>query len=194
MKRIIPLGIVLSAMGLSMASASAGTIDAGGVITAKPDGNDFDYTITLTNTGGAGSDSIATFWFGWVPGADFLPTNPLGVSLPFGWKDVITHGGTGDGYAIQFDALSTVYDVAPGSSLTLAFQSGDTPQQLAGVSPFYSNFPALTSFVYSTGPFRGDGEKILVSFASVPEPSTLTLGAAGVVSLALLQLRRKVKA
>ncbi len=86
MKRFIPLGIVLSAMGMSMASASAGTIDASGVITAKPDGNDFDYTITLTNIGGTGSDSIATFWFAWVPGADFLPTNPLGVSQPFGWK------------------------------------------------------------------------------------------------------------
>ncbi len=83
---------------------------------------------------------------------------------------MITHGGVGDGYAIQFDANSTVYDVAPGSSLTFGFQSADTPAQLAGVSPFHTSFPVLTSFVYSVGPLRGDGEKILVSFASVPEP------------------------
>jgi hypothetical protein len=43
------------------ASASAETIDASAVITAKPDGSDFDYTISLTNTSGLGNDSIATF-------------------------------------------------------------------------------------------------------------------------------------
>ncbi len=73
MKRIIPLGIVLSAIGTFTPSASAGIIDASAVITAKPDGSDFDYTIKLTNTSGLGNDSIATFWFAWVPGAGFPP-------------------------------------------------------------------------------------------------------------------------
>jgi PEP-CTERM motif len=191
MKRIIPLGIVLSAIGMLRASASAGTIDASAVITAKPDGSDFDYTIKLTNTSGLGNDSIATFWFAWVPGEDFLPTNPLSVSLPTGWTDKITHGGSTDGYAIQFDALSTASDLAPGSSLTFGFKSADTPKELMGDSPFHTTFPVLTSFVYSEGPLKGDGQEILASFASVPEPSTLTLGIVGLASLAGLRLLRR---
>jgi hypothetical protein len=191
MKRIIPLGIVLSAIGMLTASASAETIDASVVITAKPDGSDFDYTIMLTNTSGLGNDSIATFWFAWVPGMDFLPTEPLSVTLPTGWKDVITHGGSTDGYAIQFDALSTASDLAPGRSLTFGFQSADTPTELMADSPFHPTFPVLTAFVYSQGPLKGDGQQILASFASVPEPSTLTLGIVGLASLAAVRLLRR---
>ena len=113
MKRIIALGIVLSTIGTLTAFSSAGTIDASAVITAKPDGSNFDYTIELTNTSGPGNDGIATFWFAWVPGADFLSTSPLSVSVPAGWKDVITHGGTTDGYAIQYDALAPADALAP---------------------------------------------------------------------------------
>jgi len=143
------------------------------------------------NTSGLGNDSIATFWFAWVPGKDFLPTSPLSVALPTGWKDVITHGDSTDGYAIQFDALSTASDLAPGGSLTFGFQSADTPKELMGDSPFHPTFPVLTAFVYSQGPLKGDGQQILASFASVPEPSTLTLGIVGLASLAAVRLLRR---
>jgi hypothetical protein len=79
MKRVIPFGIVLSAFGMLTASASAaGNISASATIYAVPDGSNFDYTMTLKNTGGVGSDSIATFWFAWVPGGNqnFLLTSP----------------------------------------------------------------------------------------------------------------------
>lgn len=194
MNRIIVFGIVVAAAGLLAVPADAGIIDASAVITAKADGPNFDYTISLTNTSGAGNDNIATFWFAWVPGADFMPSNPLSVTDPSGWKDVITHGGASDGYAIQFDALAPANDLAPASSLVFDFKSADTPAQLMGNSPFYPTFPVLTSFVYSTGPLRGDGEKILVSFQSVPEPSSLMLGmAAALGSLAWWRLRRRAK-
>lgn len=84
MKRIIPMGIVLSARDVLTASASAGTIGASAVITAKPDGSD-----------------------------------------------------------------------------------------------------------YSEGPLKGDGQQILASFASVPEPSTLTLRIVGRASLAAVRLLRR---
>jgi hypothetical protein len=195
MKRAIAFGMVLAAGGLIVAPADAGTIDASAVITAQADGADFNYTITLTNTSGTGNDSIATFWFAWVPGKDFLATDPLSVSPPSGWKDVITHGGATDGYAIQFDALATTNDLAPGGSLVYSFTSADTPAELLGHSVFFTGFPVLTSFVYSLGPLKGDGAEFVVNGASLPEPSSLVLGIVGAVgSLGCWRHRRRAKA
>jgi hypothetical protein len=193
MKRIIVFGIVLAAGGLLAAPAGAGAIDASATITATPVGPDFNYTISLTNTGGAGDDSIATFWFAWEPGKDFLASNPISASVPSGWRDVVTHGGANDGFAIQFDAVAPANDLAPGGSLVFGFQSADTPAQIAGNSAFYPTIPALTSFVYSTGPLQGDGDQFIVTPLSVPEPSSLALGILGAVgSLACRWRRRRV--
>ncbi len=190
-KRILCFGLAVAVAGLLVVDATAGTIGASATITATPDGSDYDDSITLTNTSGAGDDNIATFWFGWVPGEDFLATKPLSVTVPSGWKDVISHGAATDGYAIQFDALASANDLTPGNSLVFAFTSADTPAKLMGNSVFYPGTPALTSFVYSQGPFQGDHEQFVVRFASVPEPSSLMLGIIGVVgSLALRRLRR----
>jgi hypothetical protein len=193
-KRIVFLGIALAAAGLPIADTTAGTINASATITATPDGPDYDYTITLTNTSGAGNDNIGTFWFGWVPGADFLATSPLSVTDPTGWKDTITHGGSTDGYAIQYVAKTSADEIAPGNSLVFGFKSADTPADLMGNSVFYPTTPVLTSFVYSQGPFQGDGLQFTVTFASVPEPSSLVLGIIGVAgSLAFLRLRRRAR-
>jgi hypothetical protein len=193
MKRIIVLGIVLAVGGLVGASAHAGIISASGVISDVPDGSDFDYTIKLTNTSGAGNDSIGTFWVGWVPGMDFMPTSPISVTPPSGWTDKVTNGGSTDGFAIQFVA-GTNDQLAPGSSLLFSFKSADTPAELMGNSPFHPTFPALTSFVYEGAPFVGDSQQFTVSFQSVPEPSSLLLGAvAAVGSLGYRRLRRRAK-
>ena len=184
MKRILSVAIALSA-GLLASPAFAGIIDASATISSVADGADFDYTITLTNTSGVGNDSIATFWFAWVPGADFMANSPLSVSDPTGWTDAITHVGSSDGFAIQFDATSTGSNLAPGASETFSFMSTDTPAELAGNSVFHSAFPVLTSFVYSVGPLQGDRQQILAAFApvsSVPEPSSLVLGLFGIVT------------
>ncbi|MGP0065169.1 MAG: PEP-CTERM sorting domain-containing protein [Isosphaeraceae bacterium] len=180
------------------ASASAGTIDASAVITeTSSTGSTFDYSITLTNTGtGPSADSIATFWFAWVPNIDFLKTSPLSVTTPTGWSDIITHIGTTDGYGIQFEASSAATELAPGSSLVFQFQSADTPAELMGSSQAHPTHLVLQSFVYNmkeglVGPFVGDSDDFDVKFASVPEPSTLTLAIVGLASLAALRLRRK---
>ena len=74
-------------------------ITASGVISSKPDGSNFDYTIELTNSSSS-TASIGTFWYAWVPGEDFLATNPISVTSPTGWSGLITHAGR-DGYAIH---------------------------------------------------------------------------------------------
>jgi PEP-CTERM motif len=192
MKKTIVFGMVLAAGGLIASTADAGTIDANAVITAQADGADFDYTITLTNTSGAGNDSIATFWFAWVPGKDFMADTPISVTNPTGWKDVITHGGSTDGYAIQYDALTSASFLAPGGSLSFGFVSPDTPAQLAGNSKFFTSIPVLTSFVYSKGPLQGDGHEFVVNGASLPEPSSLILGVIGAFGSLVYWRRRRL--
>jgi hypothetical protein len=184
MKRILSVVIVL-ATGLLASPAFAGEISASGTISSTPDGPNFDYTINLTNTSsGSSADPIATFWFSWVPGANFMNTAPISVTTPNGWSDVVTHGGSSDGFAIQFDATSPANDLAPGGTASFSFVSATTPAELAGNSPFHSTSPELTSFAYSQGPLQGDsfGPFLVSEVSSVPEPSSLVLGLFGVVT------------
>jgi hypothetical protein len=179
MVRSILSGVVLAICVLT-APVSAGVIDASGNMTAVADGAKWDYTITLTNTSGAGNDSIETFWYAWVPGHDFLPgLAPTNIIAPSGWTDIVTGSGSAsDGFAIQFKTSTAA--LAPGSSLTFGFTSAESPTVLAGNSPFSDNPPIGTSFVYSGQPFAGDHAQFVVS--SVPEPSSLLLGLFGAAS------------
>jgi hypothetical protein len=185
MKRILSVVIALST-GLLASPAFAGEISASATISSVPDGANFDYTINLTNTStGASADPIATFWFSWVPGENFMNTAPISVTTPAGWMDVVTHGGATDGFAIQFDSTTAANDLAPGASTSFSFVSATTPAQLAGNSPFHSTSPELDSFVYSQGPLMGDGFGAFLvtpAVSSVPEPSSLVLGLFGVVT------------
>ena len=158
--------------GPTLHAASAGTLDVSGVLSWTPDGSNFDYSIKLTNSSSS-TDSLKTFWYAWVPGADFLPTSPLSVSNPAGWTDTITHfpDVPTNGYAIQY--VTTSDPVLPGESRIFGFTSADTPAQLSGDSPFYPGTPVGTSFVYQGAPFQGDSLQFPVQ--SVPEPASLTL-------------------
>jgi hypothetical protein len=190
MKRNVFLMIAL-ATGLSATPAFSAGIDASAVVMSKPDGPNFDYSITLTNSSSS-TDPIGTFWFGWVPGKDFLPTNPFDITAPSGWAEIITHGGATDGYAIQYVA-GAGSALAAGSSLTgFGFTSADTPAQLLGNSPFYPTFPVTTAFVYNGAPFSSVSEQFVASVSSVPEPSSLILGLCGVVTLVgYLELKKR---
>jgi hypothetical protein len=140
---------------------------ASATITAIPlPSGDTQYTITLDDTG---STTIGTFWFGWVPGEDFLDTTPSSVTAPAGWTDNITNMGPNDGFAIQWIASSPSSDLQPGSSLTgFSFDSSQSPSSLFGDSKFFPGTPELTSFVYSGAPFSDAGFQFQV------EPMTQT--------------------
>ena len=98
MKRVILFGIVFTA-GFLTAPAFAGPLDATGVMSATQVGADWDYTIKLTNTG---TEDIGTFWYSWVPGQGYLPTQPISMTPPTGWVDKLTDGPPPtDGYSIQ---------------------------------------------------------------------------------------------
>ena len=192
MKTILFSGIVLAASAL-MSPAFAGTIAATGVLSSTPDGSNFDYTIKLTNTSGAGGDNVGTFWFSWVPGQGYLPSLPANIVAPAGWAEKITDGPPPtDGYSIQFVAGSGSA-LTPGNSLSFTFVSPDSPSTLAGLSAIHPPTPILTSTLYEGGPFTGDTAQFQVS--SVPEPSSLILGVFGILaSFAYTRIKRASKA
>jgi hypothetical protein len=179
MKRFTCLGVVL-AFGLLTVPASAANISASATMNATPAGAMWDYTITLTNTSGPGGDNIETFWYAWLPGFDFMHDSPTSVTPPSNWTDAITHFPdiAANGYAIMF--VTTTAPLAPGASLEFSFVSPDTPAQLAGNAPFVANTPVGTSVVYAGAAFQSDSADLVV--ASVPEPSTLSLGILGILS------------
>ncbi len=147
------------------------SVAASAVVSSVADGADFDYTVNLTNSS-ASSAAIGTFWFAWVPGQDYLATNPLSVTPPPGWTEMITHSGATDGYAIQFLASSPASDVQPGSSLNFTFKSADTPASVDGNSSFYPGTKTATFFVYE-GNFGDDGHEFVATAApAAPPPSS----------------------
>ena len=140
--------------------------------------NDFHYSLTLNDLG---TTTIGTFWFSWIPGANFMPVSPTNISSPAGWSAIVTHGGAGDGFAIQWTTSSAALDLTAGQSLSgFGFDSTATPAQMAG--NFSPGIPVETSFVYSGGPFSDAGFRFVATNApttGVPEPSTLGLTAIG---------------
>ncbi len=164
--------------GVSILSATA-------TISAVPSGPNFNYTISLTNTG---TMNIGTFWFAWTPPMmpieyDFLPSAPFSISQPAGWLGPASFGFPG--YSIEY-YNSTGSLIGPGQTGTFHFSSPDSPTTLQG-STF--GFPNTTSFIYAGAPEVGSTAR--VNPVIVPEPSTYVLLAAGAISMLSLRRRRR---
>jgi hypothetical protein len=154
-------------------------------IAGTPNGPNFNYTISLTNTG---TLNIGTFWFAWTPPGmpteyDFLPSAPFSISQPTGWLGPASFGFPG--YSIEY-YNSTGSLIGPGQIATFQFTSPDSPTTLQG-STF--GFPDTTSFIYSGSPEVGSTARVDPVF--VPEPSTYVLLTAGCVALLALRCRKQ---
>lgn len=169
-------------------------ISADAQIGSQPSGSgSYNYTITLNNESSSLSP-IATFWYSWVPGADFLPTSPTSVQAPTGWTYSIQGGPYynygyyyPDGYSIEF--TTTTSPLAPGSSLNFGFVSKDSPLALAGDSPWFPGNLVGTSYVFSGVGESGNNSGFLVQ--SVPEPCLPGLLLVGSVGLLASGWRRR---
>jgi hypothetical protein len=171
---------VLALLCIAIAPAF-GELAATATISAVANGPNFDYTISLTNTG---STNIGTFWFAWTPPGmpfeyDFLPSAPFSISQPTGWLGPASPGFPG--YSIEY-YNSTGSLLAPGQTDTFRFSSPDSPATLQG-STF--GFPDTTSFIYAGSPLVGSTAQVNPGF--VPEPCStcalLAIGCAGLLAL-----------
>jgi len=158
-----------------------GIVASGTLVGVPGSGNTFDYTLTLANSASA-TTSIEGFWYAWIPGFFFLPTAPSSESGgTSGWTASLF------GNSIQFQGTAA-NAIAPGQSAAFSFVSTDSPATLAGTS---QGFPIGDSVAYpgvinfSASP---PNEEITV-MSIVPEPSVLSLVAAG--ALGMLALRRR---
>jgi hypothetical protein len=183
-------GIVAAAVaaGLFVTAAHAATSATAQVtlnsITAGPT---YNYTIALDDTG---TTNIGTFWFGWVPGQDFLTSEPSAVVNPTGFADVLTGShNSSDGTAIQWQGNGNTADfLTPGETTDFGFSTADSPTVLAGISPSHPPTLETTSVIYAGGTaFSGTSGELVASVA-VPEPTTLGLFFVG---SSLLTMRRR---
>jgi hypothetical protein len=178
MNKLTISGVALCIVSFSL-PVSAAPLVASATATVRPDGSDFDYSIALTNTSSS-TVGLGTFWFAWVPGQDFLPSNPISETSPNGWAvNLISHEGSSDGFAIQWVSTSPASDLGPGKSLVFGFKSPDPPAALSGTSQFFQGTPIGTSFVYQGGPFVGASDQFLVTVpTAAPSASTVSTATA----------------
>jgi hypothetical protein len=162
MTKALP-ALVLGAVVALLPHAALAALAATATIASSPNSNGtYHYELVLDNTG---STTIGTFWYAWIPGANYMQASPSNVQAPSGWKaNLITGGGT----SIQYVATDLL--AAGGTLGGFSFDSPLTPAQMVGPSSG-GNF-VDTSFVYIAAPFADPGEKIVPSAASSLGPST----------------------
>jgi hypothetical protein len=132
----------------------------------------YNSDITVTNTG---TSDLGTFWFGWVPGENFLPSVPSSITSPSGWTGALMGAGNSlDGSSIQWIAQSGSSKIAAGQMLGgFDFSSTDSPGVLAGMSTQHPTSHAMTSFVYGGAPFSDSGFQFTV--AGIPAGSAASM-------------------
>ncbi|HVU07280.1 MAG TPA: PEP-CTERM sorting domain-containing protein [Verrucomicrobiae bacterium] len=179
------LPTALAAVGLvvSAASGQSQTTSASATISGVQSGANWDYTITLTDTG---TTQIGNFWYAWTPDVSpffYLPSSELSnISGQNGWT------GTGVGNSIQFVDNSSANALNPGDFIQLFYTASFSPTDLAntansGLSVAYSGSGTFVENGASTGDFS-------VQIVPAPEPSSVALLSLGSLGLLALATRR----
>lgn len=121
---LIPIGFTLAvaaALDVSTLSSDAQQVIATGTFTdVTGSGGNFDYTVTLHNTG---TEAIQSFWMGWIPGA-FDVASPSSAGNNLGWSSVL------DGNSVQYGGTAGTA-LAVGDLGTFTFDSTTTPAAIA---------------------------------------------------------------
>jgi hypothetical protein len=167
------LAVILIGFGARCPAQAQGTPVFSQMSSQAIGGGAYHYDIVLSNIS---QDPVGTFWFAWVPGMDFLPSMPVNIQPPPSWIYILNGG---PGYSINFYANPHEAALQPGDALTFGFDSMDSPETLAGNSPFFPTYPILTSVVYTGAPLSGPEFVFVVE--SVPEPTTTILFALGMI-------------
>jgi hypothetical protein len=166
----LALAVAIALAGSAVSSRAQG---ATGTLTGVQVGVNYDYTLTLNNTGSVALESL---WYAWIPGFFFLPSTPSSAS---GTANGATSGWTASivSKSIQFQGNSS-NAIQPGHSATFTFVTTDSPATLAGNN---SGHPIGDSFAYVGTVNASAGVNFIVQ--SVPEPSSFGLIIVGSLGL-----------
>jgi hypothetical protein len=168
---LIPFTIRLSlalAAGLAASTISSQAQSATATISgASVGGGLFDYTITLDNTG---TVALESFWYAWTQDGNNLTTDPTVANNSLGWVNGL------DSNSIQWKG-SASDALQAGQKATFTFVDTENPTTIT-TSPQGESVAYVGSIDFSQG-VSGDSTGIFSPVLVVPEPSSLTLLAAG---------------
>src|SRR5215469_9651444 len=157
------------ATGLALSTVSGDAQSASATISYTMSGANYDYTITLLNTG---YYDLNGFWYGWTYDGNNLPSDPTSIGNSLGWDN------NPDGNSVEWDN-SYGYGTAlsPGQSATFTFESSSSPTDM-------TTSPAGESVAYVYGidgsqNYPGYSTDVFSPVLEVPEPSFAALLAAG---------------
>jgi hypothetical protein len=168
--------VLTVAAGLAACGLQAQSISATGTLSETPGtGGNFDYTLTVANTG---SIPIEGVWYGWTTSGNNLPSTPTVPASTSGWAAALFSSTS-----IQYQGNATDA-IAAGKSETFTFDSTSTLTQLT--TGTVGGVATGESVVYAgTIGFTGNSPGVSEVFTptAVPEPSSLGLFAFGSFSL-----------
>ncbi len=180
------MSLAMAALGLVMSAGVAhGALE--GSATLNPTQltpTTWRYDVTITNSG---TTPIGTLWFAWIPGQNYLFSQPTSIVAPASWTPATF--GSSSNWSLRFTAANTGVDVNAGSSLGgFSFVSTMSPTQISGNSPnFGGTTPVTTSFFYQAAAFGDPGFRFVASV--IPGPASAT-ALAGAILLAGRRRRR----
>jgi len=176
----IRLAIAASAVLAASTAASDAQVATATISGVAAGGGNFDYTITLDNTGTTFLDS---FWYAWTQSGNNLTTDPSSAGNSLGWANDL------DGNSIQWVGGTAL---APGHTATFTFVDSENPTTIT-TPPQGESVAYVDGIDFSQG-ISGDSTGVFSPVLVVPEPSAWALMAAGLGVTGLwLRTRKSVR-
>lgn len=176
----VAAGLATSTVSSSGQSATATISDV------AAGGGNFDYTITLKNTG---TQSLNSFWYGWTQSGNNLPSDPTSAANSLGWANDLS------GNSIMWENSSGTA-LGAGQLATFTFVSSSTLSAIT-TSPSGESVAYVGGIDFSQGQAGDSTAMFSPSIAPVPEPSSLGLLIVGsfvmAVSFRSLAASRKLR-
>ena len=168
--------------GLAASVVSSHAQSATATISGVEVGSDWDYTISLQNTGNV---ALEGFWYAWTQAGNNLTSDISDPGSSLGWTDtdkegltsISWQGGSGDALGI-------------GQSATFTFESAEDPIEIT-TSPSGESVAYEGTIDFSQGSAGDSSPVFSPTLVATPEPSSVALAAIGCVGL-LLTKRTKL--
>lgn len=170
--QLISIRLTLAlAMAMAASTISSQAQTAAASLSGVQAGGNYDYTLTLHNTG---TTPLNSFWYGWTTSGNNLSSFPSTAGNSLGWANNLS------GNSIEW-VNSTGTVLGPGQSGVFTFVATSTPAQIttlpSGQSVAYVNGIDFTQNV------PGDSSSVFSPILVVPEPSSFGLLIAGSLGL-----------